>query len=88
MIELHRIHGTNAFYVNPDLIEVMESCPDTVITLVNKHRYVIAEPVSEVVDKIIAFRARVAAAAGTQGDYAAGARAIPVSEMHDREQAA
>ena len=88
VIELNRIHGNGTFLVNADLIEVVEACPDTVITLVNKHRYVVAEPVEEVVGKIVAFRARIATAAGAQGDPAAGARTMQVLSDNDEERAA
>ena len=86
VIELHRLHGNGTFFVNPDLIEVVEARPDTTITLVNKHRYVVEDEVTAVVDRIVAFRARIAAAAGTDGDRAAGARSL--APMHDQEQAA
>lgn len=86
MIELHRIHGNGTLFVNPDLIETIESRPDTVVTLVNKHRYIVEDSVSDVVQRIVDFRARVAAAAGTDGDHAAGARALSIND--DQEQAA
>lgn len=88
VIELNRIHGNGTLLINPDLIEVVEACPDTVITLVNKHRYLVAEPVEEVVEKIVAFRARIAASIGAWGDSAAGARTMQVLAVHDEEQAA
>lgn len=86
MIELHRIHGNGTFLVNPDLVETIEACPDTVVTLVNKHRYVVEESIEEFVSKVITFRARIASAAGTQGDHSAGARYMAV--QNDEEQAA
>ena len=86
VIELHRLHGNGTFYVNPDLVEMVEACPDTVITLVNKHRYVVDDSVETVIAGIVAFRARIAAAAGATGDHAAGARSMNV--IHDEEQAA
>jgi flagellar protein FlbD len=87
VIELHRLHGNGTFLVNPDLIEMVEACPDTTITLVNKHRYVVEDTVEAVVERIVAFRTRIAAAAGSSGDWAAGARIVPVIET-DQEQAA
>ena len=87
VIELHRIHGNGTFLVNADLVETVEACPDTIITLVNKHRYVVEDSVEEVVSKVVAFRARIAAAAGTQGDWSAGARSL-AADMRDEEQAA
>ena len=42
MISLTRIDGT-VFWLNPDLIEVLEASHDTHITLTNGHKYVCAE---------------------------------------------
>lgn len=55
MIELTRIDGT-VFYVNPDLIEMMESAHDTHVTLTNGHRYVCSETPVQVIDRIAEFR--------------------------------
>lgn len=88
MIELHRIHGNGTFFVNPDLVEMVEACPDTIITLVNKHRYVVEDSVEDVVSKVVAFRARIAAAAGAQGDHSAGARSLAATDTHHEERAA
>ena len=86
MIELHRIHGNGTFLVNPDLIETIEACPDTIVTLVNKHRYVVEDTVSDVIERIVEFRARIAHATGNTGDHAAGARVLQVNA--EEEQAA
>lgn len=55
MIELTRIDGTT-FYLNPDLIELLEATHDTHVTLINGHRYVCAEPPSVIVERIADFR--------------------------------
>lgn len=88
VIELHRLHGNGTFFVNPDLIEMVEARPDTTITLVNKHKYVVEDAVSDVVDRIVGFRARIASAAGTAGDHVAGARAMHALDIDDQERAA
>ncbi|MCB0879539.1 MAG: flagellar FlbD family protein [Thermoleophilia bacterium] len=88
MIELHRLHGNGTFLVNPDLIEIVEARPDTTITMVNRHHYVVADSVDDVVGRIIEFRARVASAAGAPGDHAAGARSLAAIDQNDQEQAA
>jgi flagellar protein FlbD len=49
--------------LNPDLIEKAEATPDTVITMVDGHKLVVAEPVPEVVTRIRLWRASVAAEA-------------------------
>lgn len=58
MILLRRLNGTE-FGVNADLIERLEITPDTVVTLVDGTKYVIADSVEEVIDRIISFRARI-----------------------------
>jgi len=58
MIIVTRLHGASVA-VNCDLIERVEATPDTVLTLVDGHRYVVRESVPEIVDKVRAFRASV-----------------------------
>lgn len=55
MIKLTRIDGT-VFYLNPDLIEVVEASHDTHVTLTNGHRYVCAEPPETIVERVAEFR--------------------------------
>lgn len=55
MIQLTRIDGTS-FYLNPDLIEVVEATHDTHVTLTNGHRYVCAEKPDEIVERIAEYR--------------------------------
>lgn len=86
VIELTRLHGNGTFLVNADLIETVEARPDTVVTLVNKHRYVVEDGVEAVVERIIAYRAAVAAAVGATHDHASGTRAI--AAVADEERAA
>ena len=62
MILLTRLGG-QPMALNPDLIEKAEATPDTVITMVDGHKLVISESVMEVVERIRAWRASVAAAA-------------------------
>lgn len=57
MVELTRIDGTR-FYLNSDLIEVIEANHDTHITLTNGHRYICAEPPEVIVERIAEFRRR------------------------------
>ena len=49
MITLTRLSGT-VFALNSDLIERVDSTPDTVITLVDGKKYVVAESLDDVVD--------------------------------------
>ncbi|HEY8490794.1 MAG TPA: flagellar FlbD family protein [Dehalococcoidia bacterium] len=55
MIQLTRLDGSE-FYLNSDLIEVIESTPDTHIALLNGHRYLVRESSQEVVRRVLAFR--------------------------------
>jgi flagellar protein FlbD len=55
MIELTRIKGEK-FALNSDQIEMMEQTPDTVVTLLNGHKYLVRETVGEIIDKIEYFR--------------------------------
>lgn len=55
MIVLTKLSGTT-FVLNSDLIETIEENPDTMIRLVNKNYFNVKERMSEVVDKVIAFR--------------------------------
>jgi len=55
MISLTRLSGS-VFVLNADLIERLDRTPDTVITLVDGKKYVVAETMDEVVDAIRAYR--------------------------------
>lgn len=63
MIALTRLNGSR-FAVNSDLIERIDASPDTVITLVDGTKYLVAESLDAVIDAIRAFRASVVASAG------------------------
>jgi len=39
------------FYINAEYIEKIEANPDTTITLFNGKKYIVAEPIEEVVKK-------------------------------------
>ncbi len=67
MIVLTRLNGA-AFALNPDLIERAESNPDTVITLVDGTKYVVADSIHEIVALIRDFRASVIASAQAMED--------------------
>ncbi|MCV9887666.1 flagellar FlbD family protein [Metabacillus halosaccharovorans] len=54
MIQLTRLNG-KSFTLNALYIEVIESFPDTTITLTNGHKYVVKEPQQEVTMKISSF---------------------------------
>ena len=60
MITLTRFSGS-VFALNSDLIERVDSTPDTVITLVDGTKYVVTEGLHEVVAAIRAYRGAVIA---------------------------
>lgn len=64
MIILTRLGGS-AVAVNPDLIERAEPTPDTVLTMIDGHKIVVAESVGEVVELVRTWRAGIAAQAYT-----------------------
>lgn len=56
MILVHRLRGEPLF-VNADLIETVESTPDTALVLVDGRRILVEEDAGTVVDRVVAFRA-------------------------------
>ena len=60
MITLTRLSGS-VFALNSDLIERVDSTPDTVITLVDGTKYVVLEDLVEVVAAVRAYRGGVIA---------------------------
>lgn len=47
------------FAVNPDLIERVETTPDTILVLVDGTRYIVRESLAEIVELVREFRASV-----------------------------
>ncbi|OYW07936.1 MAG: hypothetical protein B7X34_09840 [Acidobacteriia bacterium 12-62-4] len=58
MIALTRINGL-PMVLNDDLIEQIESMPDTIVRLTNGQKVVVRETPTEVIDRVVAFRQRV-----------------------------
>ena len=58
MIMLTRLNGA-PFALNPDLIERAEATPDTVLTLCDGSKLLVAESVEELVDRVRDHRARI-----------------------------
>ncbi|MEJ5944065.1 flagellar FlbD family protein [Pseudokineococcus basanitobsidens] len=78
MIILTRLAGSR-FAVNPDLLERVESTPDTVLTLLDGTKYVVAEPVEDVVARVTDYRATVIATARRLAEQQELASASPES---------
>jgi len=55
MIALHRLDN-QPIVVNSDLIEFIESIPDTIITLTSGNKFIVRETVAEVLQAVVNFR--------------------------------
>src|SRR5271157_4869328 len=60
MIELTRLNGA-PMVLNSDLIKTAEASPDTMLTLINGEKLIVREDPSEVVERELAYRARLLA---------------------------
>lgn len=58
MIKVTNINGIS-YYLNSELIELIESIPDTLITLRDGKKHYVLESPEEVVEKIIAYKKRI-----------------------------
>jgi len=58
LIILHRLNKSEII-LNSNLIELIESTPDTLITLNNDRKYIVLEPATEVVEKIVEYQRRI-----------------------------
>jgi flagellar protein FlbD len=55
MIQLTRLNG-QSLVVNSDLIKLIESAPDTVISLLNGEKIVVRETREQILERIVQFR--------------------------------
>lgn len=58
MIELTRLNGT-PMVLNSDLIKTAEASPDTMLTLIHGEKLIVRETIQEVVERVLAYRARL-----------------------------
>jgi flagellar protein FlbD len=58
VIRLTRLNG-QVITINAELIETVEACPNTVVSLSTSNRYLVVETVDEVVEKVVEYRKRV-----------------------------
>lgn len=63
MIRLTRINES-PFYVNADLIEFVDTTPDTVLTLTSGEKVRVRERAEEVVEKVMVYKRRLMAREG------------------------
>jgi len=60
MIELTRLNG-NLMVLNSDLVKTVEASPDTMLTLITGEKLIVREPIADVSERILAYRARLLA---------------------------
>ncbi|MDD2898275.1 MAG: flagellar FlbD family protein [Desulfuromonadaceae bacterium] len=53
-------------YLNPDHIICIEETPDTVITLFNGNRYIVVDRANAIINRVVAFRARISRRAASR----------------------
>jgi flagellar protein FlbD len=58
VIKLTGLNGKE-FYLNAEYIEKIEANPDTTITLYNGKKYIVLEPVQEVVNRIMEYKKKI-----------------------------
>jgi flagellar protein FlbD len=58
VITLHKLTG-EPVVLNAELIETIEATPDTVITLVDRRRVIVAEEVGDIVQRVVDYRRAV-----------------------------
>jgi len=58
LIQLTQLGGKN-FWINPHLIEYIETTPDTTLTLTSGKHVIVREKVDAVIDAIIAYRRKL-----------------------------
>jgi flagellar protein FlbD len=60
MIFLTRTNGVS-FYINPELIQTVESTPDTIVTLVNNKKLLVKDTPQEIAERFIEYRRKTLA---------------------------
>lgn len=58
LVQLSRFDSSE-FYLNADLIETIETTPDTVISLTSGKKLIVRESAEEVVSRVVSFRRRI-----------------------------
>jgi flagellar protein FlbD len=70
MIRVTRLGG-RPIYINSDLIESLETTPDTSILLTNGHRLIVKESPDEVIRLVVEFRRNIFRTFGSGADDSA-----------------
>lgn len=58
MILVTRLNGSK-FYINAEMILTVEETPDTVITLVDHHRFIVRDRPEKIVERFIAYQREI-----------------------------
>ncbi|MGI5860255.1 MAG: flagellar FlbD family protein [Tepidanaerobacteraceae bacterium] len=58
MIEITKFSG-NTFVLNAELIETIESTPDTVVTLTTGKKLIVQEKADDIIEKVIRYKRRI-----------------------------
>jgi flagellar protein FlbD len=76
MIVVTRLNGSQ-FAINPDLIERIHANPDTTLVMVDGAKFIVTESLTEVIEKIAAYRAHVIGLAYRAGEDSTGSGTDP-----------
>ncbi len=68
MIKVTRLNGKE-FYVNSDLIEFIESTPDTVLSLTTDKKIIVSESIDEVIEKIVKYKIKTSILPNSENIY-------------------
>jgi len=58
MILVQRLNGEE-FIINAELIETIEKCPDTLISLTSGKKFLVLDSTDDIIGKVIEYRRRV-----------------------------
>lgn len=58
MIEVERLNGTK-YYINPHMIESMESLPDLTITMLSGKKVIVRNSPEDIINKIVDYRKKI-----------------------------
>jgi flagellar protein FlbD len=71
VITVHKLNG-DEMVLNAELIETIECTPDTLITLLDRRRFMVSESVDDVVSAVIGYRRSIMGVQMTAPFAAAG----------------
>lgn len=81
MIEVTRLNGM-PMILNSDLIKIAESSPDTMLTLIHGEKLIVRESCADVVEKVLAYRARLLAELAARSPAADLHRVVAISSIN------